>query len=270
MGAPVERTLNFGLRRVYAFELNSDGTPNGTSAATGYEGLRFQGATAYDLNIPDPRKITGHGEDGITQIAYLPPLDAMDGKLTVESADPALSALFDGTKIATIGEASAVGVGTDRQGFEPRVGLFMFQAARGLETGAVYWHSYILPSAQVIRKAGGMVAEKASTVYNIAPNRVSKHIWGTAFSASVEGFTSSQMIELWSNYPLRLAAFLGDGLEDTFLFPTDSPAVGSAGIKVWVNGVELTVGITKETSGVTFTSAPDDGDQIVILREVTN
>jgi len=267
MAAPTERTLNYGLRYASVFELNTSGTPKAVGT-TAYEGLQFQGSTAFELNVPDARKLTGLGEDGITQVVFLPPTDGADGKLNVEAADPALAALLDGTKVASVGEMSIVGIGTDRQGFEPQVGLMLYQASRGLLTGAVYWHHFFVPSAQVVRKSGGMNADKAVTVYQIAPNRVSKHLWGVGFLNAVEGYLSGQVIEAWSNYPMRVAAFVADGTAVDFSFPVNTPAVQTTGIKVFENDVEVTTGITKTTTKVTYTTAPTATHRIVILREV--
>lgn len=269
MTAPTEKTLNYGLRFANVYELNTSGTPK-ASATTYYEGYQFKGSTAFELTVPDARKLTGLGEDGITQVVFLPPQEGATGNLNVEAADPALAAILDGTKVATIGEMSIIGIGTDKQGFEPQVGLLLYQAARGLVTGATYWHSFIIPSAQVVRKSGGMTADKSVTVYQIAPNRTTKHLWGVSFANATEGYLSGQVIEAWSNYPLRIASFLGDNTEDEFLFPVDTPAVQTSGIKVFVDGVAVTTNITLATTKVTFATPPASLARVVILREVVS
>ena len=267
MSAPTERTLNYGLRFANVFELNSSGTPKAT-AATYYEGLQFYGSTAFELTVPDARKITGLGEDGITTVVFLPPNEGVSGVLNVEAADPALAAVLDGTKVASLGEISILGLGTNQQGFEPQVGLLLQQAAKGLSTGKTYWHSFWLPSAQVVRKSGGMNAEKAITNYQVAPNRTSKHLWGVSFAAGTEGYTSAQVLETWSNYPIRLASFLAEAATVDFAFPTATPAVQTTGIKVFVDGVAVTTGLTLGVDKVTFTSAPGAGKRVDILREI--
>jgi len=109
MTAPNERTLNYGLRYACVFELNDIGTPKGVDQ-TAYEGMQFQGSTAFELTLPDSRKITGLGEDGITQVVYLPPTEGASGTLNVEAADPTLAALLDATKVATVGEMTVIGL----------------------------------------------------------------------------------------------------------------------------------------------------------------
>lgn len=267
MTAPTEKTLNYGLRYANIFELNSSGTPKAVTV-TPYEGLQIVGSTAFELNVPDSRKLTGKGEDGVTQVVYLPPEEAIDGKLNVEAADPTLAALLDGTKVSTVGEISFVGLGTNQQGFEPQVGMMLYQAARGLVTGKVYWHTFFLPSAQVIRKSPGMTADKGVTNYQIAPNRTTKHLWGVSFTNATEGFLSAQMLEGWSNYPYRLTSFVADGTAVDFTFPVDLPAVQTTGIKVYKNGVIVSSGLTLAVNKVTFGVAPTLADRIDVLREV--
>jgi hypothetical protein len=97
---------------------------------------------------------------------------------------------------------------------------------------------------------------------------VRKHLWGTQFSNTTEGFLEAQLLEVWSNYPLRIASYLGDGTTMAFNFPSNFPAVSTDGIKVWKNGTEVTSGLTKAVTGITFTTAPANGDVIVVLREV--
>ena len=268
MAAPTEKVLPYGLRYASVFELNANGTPKGTTHTAGYEGLQFKGSTAFDMTVPDARKLTGLGEDGITQVVFLPPQEGIDAVLNVEAADPALIALLDGTKAETLGETTIMGGGTNKQGFEPRVGLMLYQAARGLETGASYWRTIIIPSAQIVRKPGSMTAEKSITQYQVAPNRTSKHLWGPAFSNATNGFTHGQFIEVWSNYPLRLAAFVGNNSAVEFPFPATTPAVSTDGVMVFVNDAPVTTGITKAVDDLTFAVAPADGARIVILREI--
>jgi hypothetical protein len=259
--------MNYGLRRVDVIELNSSDTPAAVST-TAYEGMQVKGSTAYEVTMPDPRKITGLGEDGITTVVFLPPQEGASAVLRTDSADPNLAAVLDGTKVAALGEMTMIGMATDRQGFEPRVALIMYQAARGLTTGRTYWHTYISPSAQVVRKSGGMIGDKVPTIYNVAPNRVSKHLWGPAFTMATEGYLSTQFIEIWSNYPIRIASFVADGTAVDFTFPVNFPAVSTAGIKVYVNDVEVTTGITKATTKVTFAVAPTATNRVDIIREV--
>lgn len=267
MTAPTEKTLNYGLRYASVFALNANGSPAATDENP-YEGLQFKGSTAFELNIPDARKITGLGEDGVTQVVWLPPNEAIDGRLNVEASDPALISMLDGINIVTEGEFTLAGMGTNKQGFEPQVAMLLYQAARGLETGKTYWHSYIIPSAQVIRKGHGMNAEKGVTVYQVAPNKTTKHLWEKEFEEATEGFINAQVIEAWSNNPLRITSFLGDNATTEFLFPLNFPTVNVASIRVYVDGVLIDpADYTPATDGITFDVAPAANKRIVVLRD---
>lgn len=266
MTAPTEKTLNVGLRYASLFELNASNLPKATSTSA-YEGLQFKGSTAFEMNFPDARKLTGLGEDGITQVVYMPPQEGADGRLNVEGSDPAIIALLDGIVVRTVGEMTVLGAGTNRQGFEPSVGMLLYQMAVGLDTGKQYWHAYLLPSARVIQKPNAMQSEKNATTYQVAPNRVTKHLWGESMTIANDGYLSTQMVRLWSNSPPRITAFLGDGTATEFNFPANYPAVSTDGIKVWKNGTEVTSGLTKALTKITFSVAPANNDLIVVLRE---
>jgi hypothetical protein len=267
MTAPTERTLNYGARHMSVFELNTNNTPKAT-APTAYEGLQVKSFVNFELTQPSSRKLTGLGEDGITTVVFLAPNEGMDAKASVEATDPVLTALLGGVKNNTIGEITTQLLGSDKQGFEPRIAAMVYQAAKGLVTGKTYWHTYFLPSCQAVRKAHGMNGEKGMSIYEIAPNCVSQHLWGPAFTEAADGGLSSQIVEAWSNYPLRVAAFLAGVATVDFVFPVASPAVQTTGIKVYVDEVEVTTNITKAVDKVTFATAPGENKRVVILREV--
>jgi hypothetical protein len=181
-----------------------------------------------------------------------------------------LTALATGNLIRTLGEANLALVASGNQGFEPNVGMLLQQAMRGLTSGRQFWRTYILPSAMLVMRDGGMTADKSQTVYNIAPNVVSAHLWGEAFAALVEGAESSQMVKVWTNSPLRLTSFVGDNSEDEFLFPVSAPSASTfaTSTKVFVDGVLLSSGVTIASTKITFTVAPAAAKRIDVLREL--
>lgn len=240
MTAPNEPTLNYGLRYARLYALNADSTPAATNT-TPYEGVQIKGSTAFDLTFPEPRKITGLGEDSVTAVAYLPPNESVSGKLTVEADDPALAALITLNKVRTLGEASLIVAASSNQGFEPVMGLILSQAARGLTTGKNYWRSYILPSAMLVMQEGGMNADKSQVTYSIAPNVVSAHLWGEAIDDADEGAVSAQVVKLWSNHIPVVTSFVGTGTEDEFSFPVNAPSASTYATStiVYVDGVKV-------------------------------
>jgi hypothetical protein len=267
MTAPTEKIGMYGLRFAVFYLLNTSNTPKAIST-TAYEGIQAVGSVGLELEQPDSQRIDFNGEDGVTGSAFLGPKTAMGAKLSVEAGDPALIAMLDGTKIATIGEMSMLGLGTEKQGAEPQVGAMVYQAGKGLVTGAQYWHTYWLPSAQVTAKRDGAKDGKSVMVYNIASMRTTKYLWGPSYSIAVEGFLAAQWTESWSNYPHRLTSFVADGTAVDFVFPVSTPSNQTTGIQVYKNGVIVSTGLTLALDKITFSVAPTALDRIDVLREV--
>jgi hypothetical protein len=235
-----------------------------------YEGTQIKGSVAFEVTFPEPRKITGLGEDSVTAVAYLPPNESVSAKLNVEADDPALADITTGDKIRTLGDSTLMVAASSNQGFEPNVGMILSQACRGLTTGGQFWRNYILPSAMVVKQDGGMNAEKSMTVYNIAPNVVSNHLWGETMTDAVEGAVSSQLVKVWSNHPLIQTSFYGNGVDTEFPFPANTPSAASYATStvVFVDGVKQTAGYTVTATKVTFTVAPAKGKWIDVYREL--
>lgn len=269
MTAPVEPTMNYGFRYLSVMQLNASNRPKAASA-TPYQGLQVFGSTTFDLTIPDARKIVGRGEDGVTATALLAPIEVSDAKINVNATDPDVIAVLGDLVKRTVGEAIFMGVATDRQGLEPQLALLMCQKAKGLDTGAVYWHSYLFPSAQVFRKNGSMNDNSANDTLSVAPAVVKQHLWGEDFTMLADGFLSAQALECWSNGMPRITSFKGDNTEDEFLFPTNEPCVSTAGVVVYVNGVKktLTTDYTIATTKVNFVAAPALDADIQVWREI--
>lgn len=263
MPAPTGPTMDYGLREVIVYELNDELTPAATGP-TAYEGYKMRGATAYEFTPPDSREIVGLGEDGITQVAFLPPNETAKATLNADASDPTLAAKVDGTLVRTIGNASLVGGATDKQGEEPSVGVLLRQASRDLATGKAYWHHYILPSVQMFRKGSGMADGKAVTKYQIACNRVSAHLWGEPFTEVLDGYENSQYVEMWSDKPGMISSFLADGTATEF--PFGSASYSTTGMSVFADRIKVTSGLTLATTKITFAVAPTAGTWIDVLR----
>lgn len=53
MPAPIERTLNYGLRYASVLTLNEHGSPTAVDKEPLMRGIQFRGSTAFELNVPD-------------------------------------------------------------------------------------------------------------------------------------------------------------------------------------------------------------------------
>lgn len=268
MSAPSGKLLPVGLRHVQVFELNADGLPNAT-ATTPYEGLEIVGPKAFNLNIPDARVISHEGGDGVLDVDGLPPKEAPTATLQAARNDHDVYALLSATKARTLGEARLIGVGTSKQGYEPEVGLLLYQQAHS-ETGGRVWHSFILPKARVIVKPGGMVESPADNAFQVLPSKVSKNLWGAAFTLADDGFTRTFYQDMETQYQPWIVAWKGDNIATEFLFHLERPAVATTKIHgVWVNGA-LDATVTKAVDKITPTAKPAAGAIIVALIEIAN
>lgn len=268
MTAPTGKQLPVGLRHVQVFELDSSGYPKATST-TVYEGLEIVGPKAYELNLPDARVITHTGGDGVLDNDFLPPTEAPTGVLRAARNDYDVYAVLTGTLVQTIGEAKMIGINTSKQGFEPELGMFMYQQSKD-ENGGRVWRSFVMPKARIHAKPSGMNENPAEATFQVLPSKVSKHLWGTAYSLVVDGFTRAFLKELETQYQPWIVAWKGNDVVTKFTFHADRQAVATTKIHgVWVNGV-LDATVTKETDGVTPTTKPGSGDMVVCLYEIAN
>jgi hypothetical protein len=267
MTAPSGKPLPVGLRHAQLFELNAAGLPNATST-TPYEGLEIAGPKVYELNLPDSRDIAHDGGDGVLDTDVLPPKEALTGSLRVARNDHDIYALTTGTKARTLGEARMIGISTSKQGYEPEFGLLLYQQSKDM--GARTWRSFILPRTRLIAKPSGMVESPAEHIFQIRPSKVTKALWGAAFTLADDGFTRAFHHELETQYQPWIVAWKGDNVATEFLFHADRPAVATTKISgVWIDGV-IDATVTKAVDKITPTTKPGAGSIIVALIEIAN
>lgn len=265
MTAVSGKGVGVGLRRAFVFALNASGSPAATDT-TAYEGVRIVGGQAYDLTIPDPRKITHPGDDRPIQVDYLPALDAVSGELRAARMDEDVYALLSGTNVLTVGESKFVGIGSDQQGSEPQVGLLCYQQFLD-ENGSRTWRSFLVPKATIYPHPNGLNESPSTNRFIVSPAVVQKHIWETAFASGTEGYEETQVLMGIHKYKPKLVAFLASTGTTTFTLPTSSPCADTAKMSVWVDGTEQTSGITKATNQVEFTTAPGNNKRVVVFYE---
>lgn len=257
--------LSVGIRYVNVFQLNAAGYP-AASSTTFYKGLQIVGGKAFDVTIPDSRRIPHTGDDTLLNQDRLPPNEPVSATLTASRNDHDVYTLLTGTKVEIIGGSSMVGIGTDRQGHEPQVGLMCYQQALD-ETGKRVWRSFVFPRAIIDPKPGGMNETAIEHKFPVFPQVVTKHLWGTAYTMAKNGFLSTQYEEHVTEYEPALVAAVGDGTKLEFLFDVDKQAISTDKIVVYVDGVEQTTGVTKALTGITFTAAPAINTNIVVWYE---
>lgn len=222
---------------------------------TFYTGVEIVGPKTFTMNVPQARKITFTGNNVVLGVDYLPATEAMDGELSVSPSDLELIALLSGLAVQDVGPANGLPIATDKQGQEPQVGMIVYQQA--LSDGVRFWRTLLFPSAKCIYMPAGMGETPEDTKYKVGPTVVRRHLWGTLLTKALHKCTNMQAFEIQSRYKPMIGAWRGSGASNVILFSEDFPAVNVESITVWdEDGVEVTDGITKATTGVTIDDLP--------------
>lgn len=261
------KQYSVGARQARIYPLDSNGRIAATST-TVYEGLQIVGKRAFEVTVPDARRIVHIGDDAIKAQDMLPRQEASSAVLRASRLDHDVHAALTGQLAFTIGEAAMIGYATDKQGSEPEVGLLCFQQSLDAVSKLRRYRAYILPLVRAVVPPSSMNESPNEQLYNITPQVVSKHIWGVAFAVGTEGFSEAEVLEgMYEDYP-HIVAWKGDGAAVDFLFHTSRPAVATTKIHmVTEQDVDVTATVTKAVDKITFAVAPTSGDIIVCEYE---
>ena len=272
MAATSGKEYPVGLRYGSVFALTSLGIPSATNA-TVYEGLQFTGANAFNLEYPDPRKIDHPGDDRLMATDYMPPIESATATIEVSRYDMTLNSFLTG--VSTFAEADQTMMlwGTDAQGDEPTVGLFLYQQSLNGVTKSRNWRYYVIPACRCIPKPAPMTADQTNVTYNVTISPTTKTLWGVTYTDGVNGATEAAIIEGHSEYQPWIAAWRGDASATDFLFSATKQAKSTAKISVWTitdAGVvtEVTGTATLATSKITIAGPLPATTSIVALYEL--
>lgn len=269
MTAPSGNQLAVGARAGFIFELDSNGFPAAPSTAV-YEGLEIKGLKAGDLNVPNPRVITHAGNDRVLANDFLPSLEPITGEIRAANLGMAVNAKITNVKTFAEADMTFMPWGTDQQGSEIDVAIFLFQQSLDTTLKLRRYRNIIIPKARAIPLASGMNENPNEQRYQIVSNPTTKHVWGATLEVATEGATEAAFLEGMSTYRPNLVAWKGNGTEVEFLFPTSKQAVDftTPKVSVWDNGTPVAGGdMTIAADGVTFDVAPVSGHIIVALYE---
>lgn len=248
-----------GFRSVTLFALNSDGRINAESEEDPYEGLSFAGPKAYNLTQAAPRNIVHTGKDSVIAQDQLPSLEADTAEILASAVDLDIDAFLQNVKKVSLGGASIIGRASDQRGYEPYVGVLLYQQSKDVITGARNWHFHIIPSTQAIPIAAQWNDTPNDHRYSLSPSQSSKDLFGITNTLAVRGLTRAGIWDGIMDHKPVLFGYLGDGIADVFVFPSHL-TMADANYAVIVNGVEVTSGIIKTETGIDFDGYPPTGD----------
>ncbi len=254
-----------GLRRAVVFPLNGDGTLKAVDT-TVYEGLEFTGPRAFEITYPDARLIANPGNDRVRDTIYLPPTDPVKAELRTGYEDLLVNAALMNVKLYVIGESTIVPYATDQQGSEADVALLLFQIAHD-DSKLTRWRYFMIPRARAIPLPGNANDNPLESRYSVSISPSTKHIWNVALSLLTEGATEVGLEIGMAEGKPAIVAWKADGAETDFDFPVSKPALSIGKIAVFDStaGNEITVGVTKTTTGLSFSVAPTS-DHILVAK----
>lgn len=253
--------------RAVIFPLNSDGSIKATST-TVYEGLEITGPRVFELTPAEPRIVNNPGAGRIMDVIYLPPNEATRAELRVGYNMQAVKAALSGVKNPAVAESTYVMRGTEQQGSEPDCAMFVTQLAKD-NNKLSRWHYYMIPLCKAIPLDSPMNENALEDRYAITMSPASKHIWGVPFTVAVEGCTEAAYGDGMSEGKFNVVAWLTDGAAVDYSFPVSKPATNVAKIALfdWTAGTEVTAGITKTATKITYSVAPTTGKLLVAKYE---
>lgn len=254
--------------RVVLFALDTDGNIVSTDENAA-EGTEFIAPVSFELSLGTPRTIPVVAQGRVKNTFLLPSVDAKTGTLTCAYDSQTLLTMATGTLQRTLGELKIVGEGTDKEGQEPLVGLLLSQLQAQDEDGLTVWRNVVISRARLSALNPAVNQEPLSRQYTIVASPSTKALWHETFTLANYGFTSAAQLGIHSENKLNIVGWTGDGVEDTFNFPADKPAISNAKTTVFNFATGAVVAGSTTTPFETWvaTSAPANGAKLACIYE---
>ena len=224
-----------------------------------YEGLEVDGARTFDLTPAEGSYLVNIGNGRLRDTIYRAPREASRAELRVGYTQLDVVAALSGVNVYTIGEAQAIGRLTNLQGSEPDVSMLLTQKGHD-ENGLTRYLSYVIPKGKCIPISSPFNENALEIRYTVTISNTRKEVWGEAYTVNKHGFTENGYLEMTTVGIPKIVAWLGNGYEEQFAFPTAKPAIDVAKISVWnwTTGIEYAQGsdVFKYVDHLDFVSPP--------------
>jgi len=268
-----EPTVFSGFHKGVAYALNAYGRPDPAAADPfigPYTGLEIYATKTFSLTVPATRKVAHIGNDRLLKTQQFPPQEPVVGEVGAGAEDLELVAMLTGATVIAKAGAKGIVYASDLQGSEPNVGFIMLQDALA-ESGPQRYRNLFIPSTKAVPRTPGMGADPIDMIFDLAPDTVDHHLWGELLSilsdpsdpfsgVSESGAGTTAFEVFFSAYEMRICSFLAQAAQVAFTFPEDKQGVNAVDMEVFVGDgpdvIEVTAGITKAVTGVTFNTAP--------------
>ena len=239
------------------------------TAVTPYEGLEVDGARTFELTPAEGSYLVNVGNGRLRDTIYRAPREASRAELRVGYTQLDVVAALSGVNVYTVGEAKAIGRLTSKQGSEPDCALVLTQQGHD-ENGLTRYLSYIIPKGKAIPIDSPFNDNPLEIRYAVTISNTKKEVWGESYTLVKHGFTENGYLQFVTEGRPKIVAYLCNGSEDTFAFPSGKPAIATGKISVWNwgSGVEYTGGgISKTVDDFTLAYPPGAGVILVASYE---
>ena len=243
----------------FAFPLNSDGSLQAPDTDP-YEGKEIDGTRNFNLTPAEGSLVVNIGNGRLRDTIYRAPREASRAELTIGYTQPALKAALQGSNTYSIGEALFNGRLTNLQGSEPDVAFVVVQRGHN-DNGLTRYRAYFVPKSRIIPRDSPLNDNASEETLQIVLSNTKKQVWGKSFTVGLHGFTDATYEEAIFEGAPKVVAWLAAASEDTFLLPTDKPAISTSKLNVFrfSTGVEYVGGITKGVTQIEFDYPPSAG-----------
>lgn len=242
-------------------------------ASTPYEGIEFQKVKTLAPNLGAPRQIPVTSQ-GSTQTTFiLPSIDPQTIEAHLAYADLDVYADISGIISRTIGGATVVPIGTNKVGFEKKGMLIVSAlAAHTADDDSDVWYTNIFLSAKATFQWAAFNENPADVTVNFALGKKTKSAWGETFTENVDGAQNAVGHAILSWGQLNLVSWLADGVEDTFLLPTDKQSLDTFADTFKVYNLDAGTAVTGTPSASQFVAAapPADGVRLLGWTEIAS
>ena len=276
MTVEVAKWLRAGYKRVQWGGFDTTGRAIGAvSSLTSGENAgmaELDGPKSNSLALPSKQRVPIAAADGVIAQFLFEGSELPSGEMQMSTFDLNFQAFVDGTAVKDYGLFSGVPLGP--RGNTPANTFFLFsREAKRRTTGSIglkgYEHLLVLLAECATRFTNGaQTAQEDVVPYDVNLNYADTMPWGEAISTA-NGYGTSEMLAypFFSNYPVSMDFFIGDG-SDTAFDLQYTPVSGGT-LKVFTNGAIQTISTHYSVSSdtVTYVSAVGDDVQSTVWYE---